>query len=43
MAAPVRFELTRAGVRVQSLTAWLWGNKVIIANKVLNINYLQDK
>lgn len=26
MAAPVRFELTRNGVRVHCLTAWLWGN-----------------
>ena len=33
MAAPVRFELTHAGVRVQSLTAWLWGNEIIIAKK----------
>lgn len=29
MAAPVRFELTHAGVRVQSLTAWLWGNILV--------------
>ena len=25
MAAPVRFELTHVGVRVQCLTAWPWG------------------
>ena len=27
MVAPVRFELTHVGVRVQCLTAWPWGNK----------------
>ena len=38
LAAPVRFELTHAGVRVQSLTAWLWGNVIIISKKIKKVN-----
>ena len=40
MAAPVRFELTRNGVRVHCLTAWLWGKHTLILSLLrLNSNF----